>query len=196
MNVDVPEIDATSTAILLLDYQVGILANYPDHEDLINRAATVLAAARTKGLTIGHVRVAFEDEDYARIPKTNKMFYQMASIRRFPAVNAESQTVEVLAPQEGEIRVRKTRVGAMSTTDLHQQLQGRGITTLVIAGIATGGVVLSTLRDAADKDYRVIVLKDLCRDADPQVHETLVEKLFPRQAFVITSDEFLSLIAG
>ena len=62
--------------------------------------------------------------------------------------------------------MRKQRVGAFSTTDLHEQLQARGIDTLVLAGISTSGCVHSTVLDAFDRDYRVIVLSDACADPD------------------------------
>lgn len=53
-----------------------------------------------------------------------------------------------------------------------------------LAGIATSGVVLSTLRQAADLDYRLTVLADGCLDADPEVHQILLQKVFTRQAEV------------
>jgi nicotinamidase-related amidase len=57
---------------------------------------------------------------------------------------------------------------------------------LVLAGIVTSGVVLSTLRQAADLDYRLTVLADGCLDSDPDVHWVLLEKVFPRQADVVS----------
>ena len=48
----------------------------------------------------------------------------------------------------------------------------------------------STLRQAADLDYRLVVLADACLDADPEVHRVLIEKVFPRQADVPTVDEW------
>jgi nicotinamidase-related amidase len=65
-------------------------------------------------------------------------------------------------------------------------LRGGDIDSLVLTGIATSGVVLSTLRQAADLDYRLTVLADGCRDADDEVHRVLTEKVFPRQADVTT----------
>ena len=65
-------------------------------------------------------------------------------------------------------------------------LRARGIDHLVLAGIATSGVVLSTLRQAADLDYRLTVLADGCLDGDPEVHRVLLHKVFPRQAEVTT----------
>jgi nicotinamidase-related amidase len=77
-------------------------------------------------------------------------------------------------------------VSAFAGSDLDVVLRGLGAGTLVLAGIATSGVALSTLRQAADLDYRLIVLADACLDADPEVHRVLTEKVFPRQAEVST----------
>lgn len=60
----------------------------------------------------------------------------------------------------------------------------------MLTGIATGGVVLFTLRDAADKDYAITVLSDCCADMDEEVHRVLTTKVFIRQAEVINSEEW------
>jgi nicotinamidase-related amidase len=97
-------------------------------------------------------------------------------------------------PEDGDIVVRKIRVGPFGSTDLHEQLQARGIDTLVLAGISTSGVVLSTVRDAHDRDYRLIVVADLCADRDPEVHEVLIGKVFLGQAEVINAAELHGLL--
>jgi nicotinamidase-related amidase len=61
----------------------------------------------------------------------------------------------------------------------------------VLAGIATSGVVLSTVRQAADLDLGLTVLSDGCLDADEEVHRVLVEKVFPQQAVVTTVAEWV-----
>jgi len=61
-------------------------------------------------------------------------------------------------------------------------------------GISTSGCVLSAVRWAADINYKLIVLADCCADPDGEVHRVLMEKLFPRQASVINSEEFLRAI--
>ena len=101
-----------------------------------------------------------------------------------------------MAPQDGDIVVRKVRVGAFSTTDLDAQLRERGVDTLILAGISTSGVVLSTVRDASDRDYRVIVLSDATADPEPDVHAFLTERIFPRQADVVTVAELEGLLSG
>lgn len=78
------------------------------------------------------------------------------------------------------------RISAFTGSDLEVVLRSRNITDLVLAGISTSGVVLSTVRQAADRDYRLTVLSTACADADREVHRVLVEKVFPRQAAVLT----------
>ncbi|WP_264372964.1 cysteine hydrolase [Nonomuraea phyllanthi] len=101
-----------------------------------------------------------------------------------------------LAPEPGDITVRKTRYGALSTTDLDRRLRDRGITALVIAGVTTSGVVLSTVTDAADRDYQLYVLSDGVADPDPQAHQTLMTSVFPRMAHIIDTAELRSLLHG
>jgi len=60
----------------------------------------------------------------------------------------------------------------------------------VLLGIATSGVVLSTLLNAADLDYRLVVIKDCCADLDQDVHACLIDKISPRQATVLSATEF------
>ncbi len=69
-------------------------------------------------------------------------------------------------------------------------LRAQDISHLVLCGIATSGVVLSTLREAADKDYQLTVLADCCADADEEVQRVLLSKVFSRQAKVLQVEEW------
>jgi len=186
--------EATSTieprgaALLVMDYQNGIVNRLEDEQSLLRHASEAIALARERGLRVGYVRVGFTDADYEAMPATSSMAAAMAGVGR-EAMHADSPNTAVhdrVAPRDGEIVVRKTRVGAFSTTDLDKRLRAQDVTTLILAGIATSGVVLSTVRDAADRDYRIIVLADACADFDPDVHEVLTTRVFPRQAVVAT----------
>jgi nicotinamidase-related amidase len=189
-------VDPTKTALLLMDFQPGIVARLPDSDALLERAASARAVARDAGVVIAYVRVAFADADYDRMPETNKTFGALAVTRAMHADAPETQIDDRLGPGPGEIIVRKVRVGAFSTTDLDAQLRARGIDTLILSGISTSGVVLSTVRDAADRDYRIYVLSDGVADPDAEVHTTLVGKVFPRQAHILTVDELSGELAA
>ena len=100
------------------------------------------------------------------------------------------KTHPAVEPLENDVIVTKRRISAFTGSDLEVVLRAQNIDHIVLAGIATSGVVLSTLREAADKDYRITVLSDGCADRDEEVHRVLLTKIFPRQADVITIHEW------
>ena len=190
----VPAIDPAKSVLLVMDYQPAVINTFPGIDALLARVEAAIDLGRKRGVTIGYVRVGFTDDDYAAVPEHNRLFAAIAADRQMHHDDPAAQIDPRLAPQDGDIIVRKTRVGAFSTTDLDQQLKQRGIDTLILAGVSTSGVVLSTVRDAFDRDYRIYVLADASGDRDDQVHTMLTEKLFPRQAHVIVVDQLAELL--
>ncbi len=182
-------IDRSRSAVLIMDYQSGIVTGYATGQDtLLHRAGEVLAQARRAGLRVIYVTVGFRP-GYPEISARNARFGALKQSGRFTGADAEVHPA--VAPHPGDIGVVKHRVGAFTGTDLDMILRANGVETLILFGIATSGVVLSTVRHAADADYRLIVLKDCCADRDPDVHRCLVDKVFPAQATVVTAAEFL-----
>ena len=197
LMAETPTLDPRHTVLLVMDYQNGIVASLGDPEKALAKTAEAIALVRASGGTIGYVRVAFTDDDYAAIPATSAMA-RAATPERRAALHVDSPATAIhdrLAPEPGDIIVRKTRVGAFSTTDLDRQLRDAGITTLILAGLSTSGVVLSTIRDAADRDYGLVVLADACADPAPGVHDFLVEKIFARMAHISTTDDLADLLS-
>jgi nicotinamidase-related amidase len=197
VNQPGPTIVPQQAALLVMDYQNGIFSRVHDPDALLKRAARAIDVARRNGMHVGYVRVAFNDEELQALPDRNKMkaFVTTAGA----AVRSDSPMTAIhddIAPQPGDIVVRKTRVGPFGTTDLDDQLRKRGITTVILAGISTSGVVLSTVRDAADRDYRIFVLADATADPQQDVHDFLIEKIFPRQADVIAVDDLEKLLSS
>jgi nicotinamidase-related amidase len=189
-------VDPKSTILLVMDYQPAILSHLDDSDALLSRLAGAIATVRDHGAQVGYVRVAFDESDYAAIPATNKAFAPLAGGGYLHHEDSESAVHDDVAPQPDDIIVRKTRVGAFSTTDLDQQLHDRDLTTLILAGISTSGVVLSTVREAADRDYNVFVLADASADPDTEVHDVLTQRIFPAQVHVITIAELPNLLSA
>jgi nicotinamidase-related amidase len=188
-------IDPTKTALLVMDYQNGLFERIEEGEALLAGAGQAIELVREHGGHIGYVRVGFGDGE---VPSgtMGRRIGREAAQTMFHADSPATQIHDQLAPLDGDMVVRKTRVGPFGTTDLQEQLQAKGVDTLILAGISTSGVVLSTVRDAHDRDYRLIVLSDLCADPEPDVHSFLIERIFPRQAEVITSSELASLLGS
>jgi nicotinamidase-related amidase len=129
---------------------------------------------------------------YPEISARNKIFSGVAQ-RAGAAFSEETAQVHPdVAPEPGDIVVTKRRVSAFAGSDLEMVLRAGEIDHLVLTGIATSGVVLSTLRQAADLDFGLTVLADGCLDADAEVHRVLTEKLFPQQADVLTVADWVS----
>ncbi|WP_406420252.1 cysteine hydrolase family protein [Streptomyces sp. NBC_00842] len=192
-----PALDPAHTALLVMDYQPAILAALPeggDREALLGRMEGAIADVRANGGTIAYVRVGFTEADWDAIPASNKSFAPLAQHRVMHHEDPATAIHERLTPRDGDIIVRKIRYGGMSTTDLDQQLRERGITTLVVSGISTSGAVLSTVVDAADRDYRLYVLSDGVADPDAEVHNVLLHHVFPSRAHIVDTAELHALL--
>ena len=191
MALTPPKIDPSDAALLVMDVEHATLQTEEGAEAQLAQVRHALAVARRHDCLVGYVRMALEDADLDALPETNKLADHVAQAGT--ALHADSTTSAIpdpVAPQDEDLVVRKTRVGAFSTTDLHEQLQKQGIRSLLLMGISTSGVVLSTVRDAADRDYKVFVLSDACADPVPEIHDFLNQRIFPSQAQVITVAEF------
>ena len=171
-----------ASALLVMDVQNSIVERFPD-AGVLDRAAAAVAAARGAGVPVIYVRVAFRP-GHPEVSPRNKSF---AALRDGGGL-ADDDAREIhpaVAPEPGEVVVTKRRVSAFAGSDLDVVLRAGAVEELVVCGIATSGVVLSTLRAAADLDYGLTVLRDACTDSDPEVHRVLMDKVFPRQAEVV-----------
>jgi nicotinamidase-related amidase len=178
------------TALLVMDVQRQIVERFGDAV-VLDRSAAAIAAARAGGVPIIYVRVAFRP-GHPEICPRNRTF---AAVRDAGGLVDEAATAihPAVAPERGDVVVTKRRVSAFAGSDLDLVLRAGAIEGLVLCGIATSGVVLSTLRAAADLDYGLTVLRDACADSDEEVHRVLLEKVFPRQAEVV---EVADWVAG
>jgi nicotinamidase-related amidase len=174
---------ADNAALLVMDVQRAIVERFAD-DDLLERVAEAVAAARGSGIRVIYVRVAFRP-GHPEVSSRNRTF---AAVRDAGGLTDDDEGTAIhdaVAPLPGEVVVTKRRVSAFAGSDLDTVLRAGEITHLVLCGIATSGVVLSTVRAAADLDFELSVLHDACADGDPDVHRVLIEKVFPRQAAVL-----------
>ena len=169
-----------------MDFQAEIVASH-DLTATIAATKTVLDAARAAGMPVAFVVVGFRP-GYPEVSANNKGFSAVKAAGRL--VNAT--VIDALAPIEGEPVVVKHRVGALYGTDLPVILSAFDVNHLVLTGVSTSGVILSTTRMAADMDFAITILADCIGDSDPAVHEFLVTKILPRQAEISDSQSFIA----
>jgi nicotinamidase-related amidase len=188
---------ADRTAVLIMDYENDIVGMLPEsvQMSLLDKASAILKASRQAHMPVIYVVVRFRD-GYPEINAQNKLFSSLKDSGRLREGTSGAEIHAKVAPQPGDIIVAKRRVGAFSTTDLETILRSKNINTIVLFGISTSGVVLSTVRWAADMDYKLAVISDACADGDAEVHRVLMDKVFPRQVAVVNTQEFLYAATG
>ena len=180
-------IDPKTSALLIMDFQRTVVENHArDKEGILARTRGLIGSARRVALKVVYVVVGFRP-GYPEVSPRNQSFGMIRNTGRFAHGAAGGEIHPEVAPEAQEVVVTKHRTSAFSGTDLDMVLRANSLDTLILAGIATSGVVLSTVRYAADLDYRLFVVADCCSDSDPEVHRVLTEKVFPRQATVTTA---------
>jgi nicotinamidase-related amidase len=179
------------TAFLLMDVQRAnaryfaadgsFLGGNPAFLDHVEQA---LATARRAGLRVIHVAFCMRLGS-PEVHPHNRLLAVPRISTIIPAPT-DPQFHPRVAPAPFEVIVTRARVSAFHGSDLEVILRAGGIRHLVLCGLATSGVVLSTVCEAADRDYELTVLSDGCANTDKELERVLMEKLFPRYAQVMT----------
>jgi nicotinamidase-related amidase len=180
---NVMEQEKQHTALLVMDMQAGILSHYPSAAQLTSNVAKAIALARDNNIKVIYVVVGFRPGAPERkASKDGLNPYAQVDMDVFMKIDP------ALEPLPGELIVTKRRFSAFTGSDLEVILRAQDIKHLVLAGYATSGVLLSTYCEAADKDYQLTILSDCCGNADEEVQEVLLNKVFTRMAKVIAAE--------
>ena len=188
-------LEKKKTALLIADFYADMMTTVPHAVDrkVVEKTQALQKGARQAGILLCYSATVFR-RGYIEISDRNKTFSQRKRSGR-PATGFPVPLIHPsVKPAEGEVVVGKHRVNALHGTDLELVLRANDIDTLIILGYATSGVVLSTVRYAADLDYQLIVVDDCCSDQDPEVHNFLTQRIFPRQAEVVTAEEVIQAL--
>jgi nicotinamidase-related amidase len=191
-------VDPGTAALLVMDYQVDPLTKFmtaAQSADAIACVHGLIATARNAGMMLIHVVVAFRP-GHPEVSHRNTVFSRLKTNGMMVAGSEGAAIHPAAAAQEGEPIVVKHRVSPFVGTDLETLLRANGIDTLVLAGVHTSGVVLSTVRQAFDLDYRLVVVRDCCADPDAGVHAMLLDTVIAKQATVVTTAEFAGALPG
>ncbi|MFJ1791969.1 isochorismatase family protein [Kitasatospora griseola] len=182
-----------ATALVAIDLQRGILAApgapYPTGE-VLERTVRLAGAFRAARLPVVLVRVSFAPDGADLVPGRTEQ------ARPGPTRPAGW---DILAPElhepSSDVVVTKHNWGAFHGTDLDVQLRRRGVTQIVLTGIATSLGVESTARAAVEHGYHVTLAVDAMTDLDAEAHRNSVRRIFPRLGETGTTEEILDLLA-
>ncbi|MGW0883549.1 hydrolase [Streptomyces sp. NPDC002671] len=181
------------SALVAIDLQNGIVGMPTQPyaaSDVVARTARLAEAFRARNLPVVLVRVAFAPDWADAVPgRTERQARGLAFPEGWDVI------VDELSGHSGDIRVTKHNWSALYGTDLDVQLRRRGITQIVLTGIATSIGVESTARDAYAHGYHVTLATDAMADSDPAAHAGSVERIFPRLGESGTTEEILELLA-
>lgn len=181
------------SALILLDLQKGTLQRVKPDTEYLARITQCIQAAREAEIPIVHVKTAFR-AGHPDVSSRNFSFGRIASLGGFVEGDSSTEFMTEASPQDEDVVVTKRRTGPFGSSDLEVVLRGLGVDSLVLGGVATSGAVLSTMRVAADLDFNLMVLKDLCLDPDEEVHRILVDKILPKQGRVLGANEWIGEI--
>ncbi|MFC9555650.1 cysteine hydrolase family protein [Rhodococcus sp. NPDC056960] len=180
------ELDPRTTAAVAVHCQgdvVGPTGAFADFfykqvtdRNVIDQIAAVLGAVRNARGTVVYTRVAWKP-DFSDLDVNSPLLGIVAQSGCLKEGSELAEIVEPLAPHEGDIVLTHQRIGAFAGTDLDTILRGKGITTLLFAGVATNASVEGTARVASDLGYRVVIVEDACSAATPEAHRASIDSL-------------------
>lgn len=182
-----------NTTLLLLDIQNAVVDQFESKEDYLQRISSILSTARKHSINVVHVVTAFRN-GYPESHPNNTSVPAVAARGLFKEGDSSVQLHPVVDLKPEEPVITKRRVSAFFGTELDMILRCSTTDHLVIAGLATSGAVLSTIRQAMDLDYRITVLRGCCMDPNEEVHRVLMDSVFGRKLNVISEEEWVSQI--
>lgn len=180
------------TALVLIDLQAGTLAaSTVPHSgaEVLAKAVELADAFRAAGAPVVLVRMGFAADGGDALPGRNERQRPGSPLPDLGPIAPE------LAGHEGDILVTKQSWGAFYGTNLDLELRRRGVTQIVLGGLATSLGVESTARAAHEHGYHVTLASDAMADRLPAAHDNSIGWVFPLLGEVGTTAEILDLFA-
>ena len=175
-----------NTALIVIDLQRGVVNGNFIHPigEVVDRTCALIDVFRAKDLPVALINVA------GRAPgRTEQGLRGNTSF-------AEGWTdlLPQLDRQPSDIVVTKRSWGAFATTDLEHQLKARGVTQVVVTGVATSGGVEATARQAYEQGFNVTLALDAMTDLRGEAHEYSIRNVFARLGETGSTEEIISLL--
>ena len=187
------KLDPRRTAIVVIDLQKGIVGMpgtpIPTPVVIAN-SARLLTEGRRVGAQPVLVHVGGSADGTDRLHTASDQPMRTTA----PPSPDWSDFIPELDRQPGDIVILKRQWGAFYGTDLDLQLRRRGLTTMILCGIATEFGVESTARDAYECGYELIFAVDAMTGRHAESHANSVERIFPRMGRVRSMEEIITAL--
>ena len=187
-------LDAKTTALVVIDLQRGIIARQAaphPAQQVIDNAAKIGRKCNEVGAAIVLVRVTFAPDGADRLKQPVDVAMAIPQGGLPPDF---AQLHEDIAALRHEVVITKRQWGAFHGTELDLQLRRRGISTIILCGIATNFGVEQTAREAWQHGYGVVIPEDACTSIDGAMHRFAIESLLPRVSRVRTTAQVLTAL--
>ena len=186
-----PEIVPAQTALVVMHYQTDILGLFPSVAPvLLANTRKLCDAARAKGVSVCFANLRFS-QGYPEVSPLNKNGQGIKQLGLF----VDDRPSPELGQQASEPVIIAHRASVFFGTGLQARLLAQGVDTLIMVGIASTGVLLSSVAYASDADFRLYTVKDCCYDPDQVVHEHLFSTAFDSRTTVLSLADALVLLA-
>ncbi|NUO85693.1 MAG: cysteine hydrolase [Cupriavidus sp.] len=190
MTAQTPPLVPAQTALVVMHYQTDILALFPSAAPtLLANTRKLCDAARARGVSVYFAKIHFSP-GYPEVSPLNRNGQGIKRLGLF----VDDQVSPELGRRDHEPLIVAHRASVFFGTDLQLRLSAQGIDTLLMAGIASTGVVLSSVAYASDADFRLFTVKDCCYDPDQVVHDHLFATAFDSRTTVLSLAEALALL--
>jgi nicotinamidase-related amidase len=197
-------IDPRKTALLLLHWQNDIASpagkNARDlparlkAAGIIDHTRSVLEASREKEVLVAYVNAAHRP-GYPEMPANcSPMSAMLAELGVMIKGTWGAGVIDELKPLDNEIIVDNSSTSGFCYTDLDLILRNRGITDIILSGLATNFVVESTARDGFNMGYRVFTLEDCCMSLNDEVHNWTITNILSFIGWVIDSKAYIAAL--
>jgi nicotinamidase-related amidase len=175
------------TALIVVDLQKGVVGLPLAHpiDPVVARACALADAFRARSLPVALVNVAGAAPGRTEQPPQTGL-----------RPEGWADLIPELNRQPDDIVVTKRTWGAFAGTDLEARLKARGVTQVVVAGVATATGVESTARQAYELGFNVTLAVDAMTDRRPEAHDYCVKNVFPRLGETGATREIVDLLAG
>ena len=176
----IPNLGGEKAALLIMHYQADVFSILADHipADMLDRTNSLISDWRVTGNPVVFANFAI---DYCSPHENNMLISNIMKTGFF----RDPAPVSGLDLKGNDWRYDCPRANVFHHTSLHHDLQAKGIKTLVMAGIASSGVLFSTVGWASDADYRLYIVRDCCFDPDTAAHDALFRTSFATRAIIL-----------